>query len=523
MSQIQFDIDVLFVDFPLDSPIALPTWSLGYRSMIATLRENGLSSAILHPIPIETRKARQQLVNDILKISPKIVGFTTYDTFLQPLIQFIQDIRNAGVKAHITLGGLCASAIPEKILAFTPLVDSVICGEGELSIFELCRMVINGESTVPKGVFLRHGTQILFGGVRPLIENLDMLPSPVIDNFTVNKLKNIAADYHMENMLFTASRGCYGQCIFCCIQRFYRSCPGKVWRARSPQKVVKEISICRQSTGLNKFTFVDENFLGPGKLGRNHALGIAKELQKEKIIFPFNFGCRPNDLHKETLIELKKAGLTAITLGIESMSDETLQLFNKGTTAKINEEAIKLLEELNIYLEITFIFFHPLTTLQEIRKNLQFIERIRKSKFAYFNRNMPFTEFIPFFNTEYTRRLEEMKLVKRTIGSFSIRYLDPTVEMLVQKLRSMQLEQLYRLNSQLQTSNPHLKGILQSLLEYEKKLNLVRLPEIVSDFCNLFASDPPDNERLELIFQEFDRETMKIQSLFNLLIEAGRH
>ncbi|HEY9245937.1 MAG TPA: hypothetical protein VIO11_03730, partial [Candidatus Methanoperedens sp.] len=82
-------MDVLFVDFPVDSPIALPTWSLGYRSMIATLRENGFSSTILHPLPIEISKARQQLINDILKISPKIIGFTTYDIYLQPLIQFI--------------------------------------------------------------------------------------------------------------------------------------------------------------------------------------------------------------------------------------------------------------------------------------------------------------------------------------------------------------------------------------------------------------------------------------------------
>ncbi|HEY9245808.1 MAG TPA: radical SAM protein, partial [Candidatus Methanoperedens sp.] len=436
---------------------------------------------------------------------------------------FIQAIRKAGVKAHINLGGFCASAIPEKILSYTPLIDSVICGEGELSIVDLSRMVIYRESNVPKGIYLRRDAQILFGGVRPLIENLDELPFPIIDNFTVDKSKNFSADYHMENMMFIASRGCYGRCIFCSIQRFYRSCPGKVWRARSPQKVVKEISICKQSTGLNRFTFVDENFLGPGQLGRNHALAIAKELQKEQMALLFNFGCRPNDLHKDTLMELKKAGLTAVTLGIESMSDETLQLFRKGTTEKINEEAVQLLEELNIYIEITFIFFHPLISLQEIRKNLQFIERIRQSKFAYFNRNMPFTEFIPFFNTEYTYRLEELKLVERTINCFSIRYLDPRVEMLVQKLRSIPLEQLYRLNHLLQTNNPHLKSILQSLLEYETYLNLVRLPELVSDFCDLFARNTPDNKRLEMLLHEFDRETMKIQSLFNLVIEVKEH
>jgi anaerobic magnesium-protoporphyrin IX monomethyl ester cyclase len=512
-------MDIVFVDFPVESPKASPTWSLGYRSMIASLRENGFSSTILHPLQIEISESRRQLIKEILKINTQIIGFTAYDVYLEPLIEFVQSLRRAGSKSHVTIGGICASTIAEELLTSCPQIDSVIIGEGELSIVDLCKMILGKKTIPPKGILSRIGKQIVSGGIRSLVENLNQLPSPVLDNF-VNKSKDVLADYQMDNMLFVSSRGCYGKCTFCCVQRFYRSCPGQVWRPRSPERVVNEISECKKSINFHRFTFVDENFIGPGHLGQLHAQEIARELKKQQINLPFNFGCRPNDLFKDTLIELKSAGLTAVTLGLESMSNETLRLFSKGTTVSINEEAIKLLEQLELYLEITFIFFHPLSSIAEINKNLKFIRRIRQSRYAYFNKNMPFTEFIPLFDTEYTKHLEKLKLVEKKISGFTIHYSDPRVEVLVQKMRSIPLEQLDRFIHQLQTNDLILKRTLQSLLDYETNLNLVRLPELVTEYCDLFSSGFPDNKQLEMVLQEFDHEAEKIQSLFTLVVEV---
>ena len=100
--------------------------------------------------------------------------------------------------------------------------------------------------------------------------------------------------------------------------------------------------------------------------------------------------------------------------------------------------------------------------------------------------NMPFTEFVPFFQTEYTRLLEDMKLVKRTLQGYTIRYQDPRVALIARKTTAIPLEHLSRLTHELQTDNEQLQDVLQSFREYERYLNLVRLPELLADYCDFF-------------------------------------
>jgi len=483
--------------------------------MIATLRQEGFSAAILHPVPKERHKARNRLIDDLLDCAPKIAGFTAHDQYLPQLFSFIRDARERGLKSHITLGGICASAIPEDILRYNRDVDSVVCGEGELSIVELANTVVKGGSIAIKGVYIRKGNEIVFGGMRPLIDDLDALPSPVLDNF----IQEGYDPFTGGDAFFIASRGCYGKCSFCSLQKYYRSCEGKVWRARHPNKIVREITEYAKTYMPRRMTFADENFMGPGRFGRQHALDVVNALKANDINIPFNFACRPNDLRREELLAMKKANLAAVTLGIESMSDETLRLFNKGTTAEINEKAIKMVEELELYLEITFIFFHPLASLDDIRKNLQLVEYVNKSRFAYFNRNMPFNEYYPFFNTEYTQKLTEMKLVKRTLRSCKIRYRDPKVGFIAGKINAVPLEQLASLTHAVRSYDPNLQEVAQTLKDYAYYLNMIRIPELVSDCCDYFSSGgSPASGRMKIIENEFDKETRKIHSLYSQII-----
>src|SRR6516225_5826289 len=110
-------MDVLFIDVPDDFNNASSTWSLGFRYMMSSLRRNGFTAALAHP---PTRNSRQVLIDEILQTQSAIVGFTTYDVKLAALLEFIRDLRRNGLRSHITLGGLCASAIPGLILDEVP-------------------------------------------------------------------------------------------------------------------------------------------------------------------------------------------------------------------------------------------------------------------------------------------------------------------------------------------------------------------------------------------------------------------
>jgi radical SAM superfamily enzyme YgiQ (UPF0313 family) len=508
-------MDVLFVDVPKNFLFPAPSWCLGYRYLISILREDGFSASLLSSQRTHNGSSKSRLIADILQAQASIVGFTTYDIELAPLLTFIRELRRAGLRSHVTLGGLCASAIPAYLLEKNRSIDSVVAGEGELSLLELARYVVRKEGHPPfQGVYLRMHGSILSGEPRPLVEDLDTLPLPALDDLTSPQENSPL--YSMDGCApVVASKGCYGRCTFCSIQRFYRSCEGRVWRGRQAERIVSEIAQVTRLTGLRKITFVDENFMGPGKVGRLHAAEIAQELNKRRLNIQFNFGCRPNDVDHETIERLKDAGLAAVTLGIESMSADALKLFNKLTSPKINSDAIRLLEAHQIFTEITFIFFHPLSTLAEIRNNLDFIEQVRSSKYAYFNNNQPFTGFIPFFGTDLTEKFKGIGLVKRDLKGYSIRYQDPRVGFIARRMLAFPLEYLSRLHNALpNTSSSRLIEIKEVLQEYKIFLSMIRLPELASDLCDLFESGVPAKSRkVAAVTAAIDQEALNIQSL----------
>ncbi|MCL4852284.1 MAG: B12-binding domain-containing radical SAM protein [Bryobacteraceae bacterium] len=481
------DIDVLFADIPWDFSFPESSWCLGYRYMIASLRRHGFSARILHPPSIRDGPVRERMIQQIVGSNAQILGFTTYDVQLGPLLEFIKDLRRRGLRSHVTLGGLCASAAAEALMAGYEAIDSVVFGEGETSIVELASQIIRGTKPSPiPGVYRRDGRHVVTGGPRPLVEDLDSLTPPVLDDFADPECN---APLRLTNgcVPATASRGCYGRCSFCCVQKFYRSSPGKTWRGRGAAAVAEEISRVTAATGCHRITFVDENFMGPGTEGRTHAVEVAREIKRRTPGIQFNFGCRANDVDRATMEELKSAGLAAVTLGIESMSAEALRLFNKGTTPAVNYRALAILDELELFTEITFIFFHPLSTLREVRENLRLIEYVRQSKYLYFNNRQPFSAYIPFFGTDLAARLERKALAERTLHDFRTSHADPRVAFIAQAVLAGPSDALLNLRSLLpEGRSPELTRMRDALLGQYVHLNMVRIPELVERMCDGF-------------------------------------
>jgi 5-methoxy-6-methylbenzimidazole methyltransferase len=481
-------VDVLFVDQPTDELFPQSDWCLGYRYMISSLRAAGYEAEILYPDAVYDGTVRSRMVDEILARQAAIVGFTTYDAHLDALIELIAELRRAGVRSHIVVGGMCASAIAPDLLRAVSGLDSVVVGEGEHSIVELAGWVQEGRpgTDPPPGVWARRGAEIVSGGPRTFVDDLDGFPPPAVDD-----LRRPAPNSPMRHVNgcapVVASRGCYGRCTFCSVQQFYRSCPGRLWRGRDPAAVVDDVETAI-GLGFDRVTFVDENFIGPGRAGRRHAHDLAAELRHRNLDVRFNFGCRPNDVDESVIADLQEAGLAGVSVGIESMAAATLELFDKKTTPAVNEAALQILERLGVPTEITFIYLHPLSTLDEIRTNAAFVERVRCSPTAYFNNGQPFTEFIPFFGTAMTDRLVQQGLVRRDLRGYDIAYADERVGAIAARITGFPAELVGRLRYALPaTGSERLDAIQASLARYQEYLNMAFLPAIVLQLCDAFA------------------------------------
>ncbi len=305
----------------------------------------------------------------------------------ESLFSFLKEIKGEGIRLIMAYGFYPTFAYTE-ILQQCPEIEAVIVGETEHTFVELVERVqkrtqdstlnIIANSTLDSN----HDTQATqvtqYSAIpglawkaadgkvnlqrRELDDNLDLLPYP---------LRTEAMLRVMPQTNIEGSRGCYGGCTFCYINPYYgkQAC----WRGRSPENVIAEIDSLIESYGIKNFYFVDPNFFGPGRYGRERVLRLAALLKERGIIFGIEG--RVNDIEEETIGALVEAGLHEILIGLESGRNESLKRLNKLTTVEQNEKAIRILRKYGIEPSIGFIMFEPDSSLEDIRTNFEFLQR----------------------------------------------------------------------------------------------------------------------------------------------------
>ncbi len=167
-----------------------------------------------------------------------------------------------------------------------------------------------------------------------------------------------------------ASRGCYNHCSFCPVPSFYND--GPLWRGRTPQNILEEMTRL-VDRGVMDFYFVDPNFIGPGKNGKRRILELTEMIRPLGITFGME--TRPNDLDAEILENLLSAGFKSLLLGIESGSASVLGNLKKGASLNASERAIKLCRSAGIEPEVGFLMFVPDSTVEDLKHNLEFLQR----------------------------------------------------------------------------------------------------------------------------------------------------
>ncbi|MGE5803809.1 MAG: B12-binding domain-containing radical SAM protein, partial [Gemmatimonadota bacterium] len=186
-------------------------------------------------------------------------------------------------------------------------------------------------------------------------------------------------------------RGCYANCGFCSVPAFTRqSSSARPWRGRSVALVVDEMELIAKSFGVRRFVFQDENFFGPGQAGRERARRLAAEILRRGLEIEYFVACRVNDVDAETLRAMKLSGLTRVGLGVESMNQASLSLFRKGYRAEAIRPALKVIGEIGIACEVNLIFFEPLMNVADVRRNLDFLEFVRKERWLTYSDGLPF-------------------------------------------------------------------------------------------------------------------------------------
>ena len=260
-----------------------------------------------------------------------------------------REIKNVLSGVKIVVGGLWYSFFGKETLEKNPAIDFVVMGEGEITFNELMDALNRGATNFSNiaGLSSRKEGKVVFGPVRDLIKDLNMLPLPAYDLFPMDKY--VGHTYWKPFAEIVTSRGCTHGCTFCyewsehdprALKHFNR------WRAKSAKRVVEEVELLEKKFGTKVIVIQEDNFnINSQRVREFCEEKIRRNLQMKWV----SLGCASDWVRLEKDIPLmKKAGMFMAVFGIEVASDDELRKLDKGISVEQIYKTIEILRKNDI-------------------------------------------------------------------------------------------------------------------------------------------------------------------------------
>ena len=272
----------------------------------------------------------------------------------------------------IIIGGALITS--ESELMFNSLKpDFGILGEGDITLIELLNCLEKaGDLKKIDGICYRDKEgKLIFTKKRAPIMNLDSIPFPDLEGLGFEEyLKNQnndagfqALDYPRPYTIL-CSRGCPYQCTFC-----YHSI-GIKYRMRSLDNIFKEIEEAIKKYDINALIILDDLF----SIDERRLYDFCKRIKKisEKYKIDLKWGCQlsVNNVSEKMLRILKDSGVNVASCGFESFSSIVLKSMKKPITPEQIEKAVKLVFEVGMGLQGSFIFGDTAETKETAKETL---------------------------------------------------------------------------------------------------------------------------------------------------------
>ena len=355
---------------------------VGLAYIAGFLRSRGIWTRVIDCTAL--RWDWDRLARALEKLEPDVVGVggpTCYADRALKVLEIAKEILGPGVLT--VAGGPHFSILAEESLLESPFLDVVVVGEGELTAYELVRAVEEGRDL--RGVlglaFRGPNGRVVFTSERPLIKDLDSLPTPAWDLLPMDRYRLVA--WGKRATMLVSSRGCPFSCSFCSERIFWRG----VWRPHGPKRVVDEMELVRERYNKDLIWFGDDTF----NLSRERNVAICREIIERGLDVHWGMEARADLLvrDKDLIGLMKEAGLFWVLVGVEGVSDAELRRYGKNLTLSQVKEAFKVLRNHDIITQAMFVIGERKDTRETILAKEKLAEELG-ADFAIFTPLTPF-------------------------------------------------------------------------------------------------------------------------------------
>ncbi len=282
------------------------------------------------------------------RTSPDVIALsTTYIVNMRSMRMAVAWVEKHFPDVILIVGGQYSNLKYKKIMEDFPAVDFIVKGDAEVSFPALLRQIEGDRAfgEVPNLVWAKGE-----GPSREICVNkteyidLDAFPSPEFDG-----TRRIVP--------YESMRGCPFTCKFC---SFPAASP--LWRYKSSEKIISDWLHYSEKNSSQLIRAMDSTFTVPPKRLRQ----LLKDLPQHDI--KWEAYSRANVLtDQETIDGLEASHCITLSIGFESMSENSLKYMNKAVRATHNRKAHEMLLKSSIDFRSSFMIGYPGETVDDYR------------------------------------------------------------------------------------------------------------------------------------------------------------
>ncbi len=365
----------IYLLFPRRFAIIFPPLGLFY--IAAALEKAGHQVKIKDLFP---NSDYDKTIEEVKNYQPDWVG-VSITTYQFPIAaELISKIKQNIKNTRIVCGGVHATLFSREIIENLD-VDFVICGEGELTVVDLCEAISNNKDFKNiKGLAYNQNGKAIINQPRELIEDLDQVPFPARHLVNFNSYLRppgvMRGIWMKRGTTIMATRGCPGACTFCGSKIMF----GRRIRRRSVANVIEELKLLKENYNIDGLYFVDDTLLA----NKVWLLEFLEEFCK--LNYNLAWGClsRVNNIDEEIAQALAKAGCKQLEFGVESGSQKVLKNLKKGTTVEQAINAFKIAKKYKIRPSGSFMVGSPGETYEDIDLTYKIVKKLKPAFVTFF-------------------------------------------------------------------------------------------------------------------------------------------
>lgn len=279
-------------------------------------------------------------------------------------------------------------------------IDYIIYGEGEIAVEHLLSHIINGKNNLNEtpGLLVEDGGKVIRSdlSLRPIKPDFTGLPLEKYKSReeVLEYSPEVAAlidEFQASNTLvlpYRFIRGCPFECIFCV------SSVKNLSHTLTVEEVGAHLKSLQEEYRPSGFFFLEDTV----NISKKYINDLCDEIIKNKINILWSDCARVDNLDRETIFKMRRAGCIRLIFGMETASPRLLKYINKKIDLRQLENTLRWADEAGIWAGLEVICGLPHENEDDIRATIAFLNANQEYINRVYLNHFDLRENTPLYN-----------------------------------------------------------------------------------------------------------------------------